>query len=91
MSRDKHIEEMAKAVCINCMDEVCASGRCTFQWDCPLSMETINRLHRKGYRKASEVAREIFEEIERLTKNHGITYTQRVIAELKKKYTEGDE
>ena len=37
----------------------------------------------------SEVAREIFEEIERETKNHGITYVQRKIAELKKKYTEG--
>lgn len=36
----------------------------------------------------AEVAREIFEEIERETKNHGIAYTQRKIAELKKKYTE---
>ena len=35
-----------------------------------------------------EVAREIFEEIERETKNHGITYSLRKIAELKKKYTE---
>ena len=33
-----------------------------------------------------EVAREIFEEIERETKNHGICYTQRKIAELKKKH-----
>ncbi len=37
-----------------------------------------------------EVAREIFEEIEREIKNHGITYAQRKIAELKKKYTEGE-
>ena len=36
------------------------------------------------------LAREIFEEIERETKNHGITYAQRKIAELKKKYTEGN-
>jgi hypothetical protein len=36
----------------------------------------------------SEVAREIFEEIEREIKNHGICYAQRKIAELKKKYTE---
>ena len=35
----------------------------------------------------TEVAREIFEEIERETKFHGITYTQRKIAELKLKYT----
>ena len=37
------------------------------------------------------VAREIFEEIERETKNHGIIYAQRKIAELKKKYTEGND
>ena len=35
-------------------------------------------------RKAA--AREIFEEIEQEIKNHGITYAQRKIAELKKKY-----
>ena len=39
----------------------------------------------------AEVAREIFAEIEREIKNHGITYAQRKIAELKKKYTEGGE
>ena len=43
-------------------------------------------LYYKNYRKAEDVAREIFEEIERETKNHGITYVQRKIAELKKKY-----
>ena len=64
MSRDKQIEKMAKDVCVNCTSDICASGRCAYQWDCPLSMETINTLHRKGYRKASDVAREIFEEIE---------------------------
>ena len=46
--------------------------------------------YRNGYEKAKqEVAKEIFEEIERETKNHGISYTQRKIAELKKKYTGG--
>ena len=39
----------------------------------------------------SEVASEIFAEIEREIKNHGITYAQRKIAELKKKYTEEKE
>lgn len=52
--KDREIEEMAKAVCVNCMDEVCASGRCAFQWDCPLSMETIKKLYNAGYRKQSE-------------------------------------
>jgi hypothetical protein len=51
---NNEIEEMAKAVCVNCMDEVCASGRCAFQWDCPLSMETIKKLYNAGYRKQSE-------------------------------------
>jgi hypothetical protein len=51
---NKQIEEMAKAVCVNCMDEVCASGRCAFQCDCPLSMETIKKLYNAGYRKQSE-------------------------------------
>lgn len=53
-TKEKQIEEMAKAVCVNCMDEVCASGRCAFQWDCPLSMETIKKLYNAGYRKQSE-------------------------------------
>ena len=37
---------------------------------------------------STNVAIEIFEEIEQEIKNHGITYAQRKIAELKKKYTE---
>lgn len=41
--------------------------------------------YKNGYKKAVE---DIFEEIERETKNHGITYAQRKIAELRKKYTE---
>lgn len=36
--------------------------------------------------KAPDVAEEIFAEIEREIKNHGICYAQRKIAELKKKY-----
>lgn len=44
------------------------------------NVPTIDELLKKAK------AEEIFEEIERETKNHGITYTQRKIAELKKKY-----
>ncbi len=45
--------------------------------------------YKNGYKQGrADATREIFEEIERETKNHGITYTQRKIAELKKKYTE---
>ena len=42
------------------------------------------------YAKA-EVAREIFEEIERAIKNYGICFSCPPIAELKKKYTEGND
>ena len=50
--------------------------------------ELIRKQRTKIEKVKAEVAREIFEEIERETKNHGIAYTQRKIAELKKKYTE---
>ena len=36
------------------------------------------------------VIAEIFEEIEKETKAHGICYTQRKIAELRKKYMKGE-
>ena len=42
-----------------------------------------------GFVKKKHLVKKIFEEIEQATKNHGITYAQRKIAELKKKYTEG--
>ena len=90
-NRDKQIEEMAKHCTYHHNGECFAvSNNPT---DCDLMCEMFGlfaNLELAGYRKASEVAREIFEELERLTKNHGITYTQRVIAELKKKYTEDE-
>ena len=52
-------------------------------------LDLINNAFTEDVAPRAEVAREIFGEIERETKNHGITYTQRKIAELKKKYTEG--
>ena len=52
-----------------------------------LEMAESNR-HDAIEQAKTEVAREIFEEIEREIKNHGICYAQRKIAELKKKYTE---
>ena len=71
------IEEMANNIFENCSAGLFYS-----------EAERIARfvIEEKGYRKASDIAREIFEEIEREIKNHGITYTQRKIAELKKKY-----
>ena len=50
-------------------------------------MRGVANSYKLHYESAKqEVAREIFAEIERLTKNHGINYTQRIIEELKKKY-----
>ena len=86
MSRDKQIEEMAKVIeqaRIKATDTTNSMNYGFGGW-------YAKELYNAGYRKAEDVAREIFEEIERLTKNHGITYTQKVIAELKKKYTEGE-
>ena len=67
--------------------------------------KTMENLYKMGYRKSSDVAREIFEEIEEILDRHSISYLkvgqicgehyydgvmQFDIAELKKKYTEGE-
>ena len=86
MSKDKQIEEMAQDICKgrrNC-------AKCTAYPDACKAVEYAERYYTAGYRKADEVSREIFEEIEQEIKNHGICYAQRKIAELKKKYTESE-
>ena len=53
--------------------------------------EATEIAYKNGYAQGkADAAREIFEEIEREIKHHGICYAQRKIAELKKKYTEGE-
>lgn len=80
---DKYVEYLEKEICSKCIDEVCgACGLDSARW-------IAEEFSTEDVVPKSEVAREIFEEIERETKNHGITYAQRKIAELKKKYTEG--
>ena len=44
----------------------------------------------EGYRKSSEVAEEIFGEIDRMCIDTFGNFNHRVFAELKKKYTEGE-
>ena len=64
-SRDKQIEEMAKVLCCDyddCTQCICKSiesegDGCTVKSDC-------EKLYNADYRKASDVAREIFEEID---------------------------
>lgn len=92
MSKD-NVKEMARVLCGRDKD-------CLF---CPIQSPCLMRncaalLNAEGYRKASEVAREIFEEIENILKSYeaiqcGQKYyyrdvTNLRIAELKKKYTE---
>ena len=94
MDKEKQIEEMAKTMC-NCYD----SGNCKMHGHlCDLKcISGFNALglYNAGYRKASEVAREIFEEFGKYISPHKIgafncIYINDVIYELKKKYTEVD-
>ena len=81
MDREKQIEEMAEAIFHNC--------------NCGLFFSEAEKIARfvieeQGYGKQSEVAKEIFEEIEKLkyTKYDWNDYVEwDAIAELKKKYT----
>ena len=80
MDKEKQIEEMTEAIFHNC--------------NCGLFFSEAEKIARfvieeQGYRKQSEVAKEIFEEIEKLkyTKYDWNDYVEwDAIAELKKKY-----
>lgn len=94
MTKDKQIEEMA-----NDYYEAMLKARATLG-----SMNEgapkwyAKQLYAKGYRKASDIAREIFEEIDKLLRRHRIEfdmscvdfYFEKHYAELKKKYTGED-
>ena len=81
MDREKQIEEMTKAIFHNC--------------NCGLFFSEAEKIARfvieeQGYRKQSDVAKEIFEDIEKLklTKFDWQDYVDwEGISELKKKYT----
>ena len=95
MNRDKQIEEMA----IVLTDGGCKScDGCSYndRFNC-LPIYSAELLYNAGYRKASDVAREIFEEIDRmiykvLNDRHYIMGDMCwEVAELKKKYTESED
>ena len=65
MSRDKQIIEMARDVCCAKICHKKARENCIGIGDCPKSREVAEYLYNADYRKASDVAREIFEEIEK--------------------------
>jgi hypothetical protein len=88
------IEQMAKDFCavgIPCEECHLYKNRCH-------AKKYATRAYNNGYRKASDVAREIFEEIEETLAHHYEEwdfcyyddYLGEDIAELKKKYTESE-
>ena len=107
---NKQIEEMARilrhsAICYTCRHSINGNERRDWRCHRPSNLDcrhdedvlkTCEALHNAGYRKATEVAREIFEEIEKITLDGmiGGRYPTKVInpdkyTELKEKYTEG--
>lgn len=94
MSRDKQIEEMAKAICSE-YDCVIPCQSCAYYAyaNCR-DVKSAEKLYNAGYRKASDVAEEIFEEIEGFNRPpmHECEPVYIIkaseFAELKKKYTE---
>ena len=97
MSRDKQIEEMAKTMCFqanSCNVKSCVQVNCEKTW-------LAEALYNAGYRKSTDVAREMIEnlandlwegEFDTLNISVGKRFynKQEFIAELKKKYTEGE-
>ena len=97
MNGDKRIEEMAEAIYAQKNYDTFFYPQCEY-----LAIDLYNA----GYRKASEVAREIFEEIEKMLLSNKIEayktllndtwlYRSKInifteLHELKKKYTEGE-
>ena len=108
MNSEKQIQEIKKILNYTCneFDEnnrhirnKCNSYDCEY-WSeenyccCSFGQKEAEAIYNAGYRKASEVAREIFNEIGKLIEPNG-TYLWRFdlirLAELKKKYTEEKE
>ncbi len=93
MNRDKHIEEMAKDVC-PLIEEYETCEKCDAKLDIgdePCLYKCMAKaFYNAGYRKASDVAREIFEEIKSIWKEgHGFIDCEDLF-KLKKKYTESE-
>lgn len=90
LSIDKQIEEMVKNIDTvmqsRCFHKSC--NECEFDRYaiCKATMLADALVNDYGYRKASEVAKEIFEEIDRLCIDTFGNFNHRAFAELKKKY-----
>ena len=95
IEKQQRIVEMAKDICrvkLNCNDVCNPISACD-------ALKYAERAVEAGYKKQSEVAREIFEEIERICFLGGFSgdvanlaiMVKKDFEELKKKYTEGAE
>jgi hypothetical protein len=98
MTKDKQLEEIARTICCCYENGICNIDRKPCDLYCG-SMASAKKLYEIDYRKASEVAREIFEEIEKFIYSKcysvradrdvtGLIIDGEQFAELKKKYTE---
>ena len=86
MNKDKQIEKMAKDFCaLNMPCEECHlyKNRCH-------AKKYATRAYNAGYRKSADVAREIFEEIDKLHLHVTNEFDLIRYEELKKKYTESE-
>jgi hypothetical protein len=88
MDKEKQIEEMAKAVCH--LDRTC--DQCMTSFECK-AMTYAKRFYDNGYRKSSDVAREIFADLEKIIEVDNEGKASFDIREfhhkIEKKYTEG--
>ena len=93
LNKENQIEEMAKVLCEDygeCKKCTLSNPKC--ENPCMIR-EDCERLYNQGYRKTSEIAREIFEDLELKAPffcENQIAYEHfyEELAELKKKYTE---
>lgn len=86
MNRDKQIEEMAMLVCRHTMTKMCVDGTCPMLWECPLNIKTVEALYDAGYRKSTDVAREIIADFREMIK--GYENIDVYLDRIEKKYTE---
>ncbi len=97
---NKQIEEMTKDVCKVCVPFT----HCETSEPCVMAKREAEAYYNLGYRKASDVAGEIFEKIEENTNSYKVPFSNGKIGELivmaidkedynkiKKKYMEGQE
>ena len=101
LNKDKQIEEMARVICKCYYNGICSLDSKPCDLGCGDVIDA-KKLYNAGYRKASEVAREIVTDLvkfaddnerQRLINGHSVWYIDSdditdFIAELKKKYKE---